>query len=132
MQKTVCETHHLRHLYGESGKPHQTGGHYKLKALRKDIIRKFVNSLSDKGLAPATVEAIFRLLHNALETAVDEGLIVKNVANRVQLPKVPKPKIEVLTIDQQTIFVEKAKETLWAVCISLTPALVCGWENCWG
>ena len=27
-------------------------GHYKLKALRQDIIQKFVNSLSDKGLAP--------------------------------------------------------------------------------
>ena len=86
-------------------------GHYKLKALRKDIIQKFVNGLTDKGLAPATVEAIFKLLHNALETAVDDGLIVKNVANRVRLPKVPKPKIEVLTADQQTIFVEKAKET---------------------
>ena len=86
-------------------------GHYRLKALRQDIIQKFVNGLSDKGLAPATVEAIFKLLHNALETAVDDGLIVKNVANRVRLPKVPKPKIEVLTTDQQTIFVEKAKET---------------------
>lgn len=54
---------------------------------------------------------IFKLLHNSLETAVDDGLIVKNVANRVRLPKVPKPKIEVLTADQQTVFVEKAKET---------------------
>lgn len=86
-------------------------GHYKLKALRQDIIQKFVNSLSDKGLAPATVEAIFKLLHNALETAVDDGLIVKNVANRVRLPKVPKPKVEAFTIDQQRVFVEQAKET---------------------
>ncbi len=86
-------------------------GHYKLKALRQDIIQKFINGLSDKGLAPATVEAIFKLLHNALETAVDDGLIVRNVANRVRLPKVPKPKIEAFTVDQQRAFEEKAKET---------------------
>ena len=86
-------------------------GHYKLKALRQDIIQKFINSLSDKGLAPATVEAIFKLLHNALETAVDDGLIVRNVANRVRLPKVSKPKIEAFTVDQQRAFEEKAKET---------------------
>ena len=86
-------------------------GHYKLKALRQDIIQKFINGLSDKGLAPATVEAIFKLLHNALETAVDDGLIVRNVANRVRLPKVPKPKIEAFTVDQQRKFEEKAKET---------------------
>ena len=87
-------------------------GHYKLKALRQDIIQKFVNSLSDKGLAPATVVAIFKLLHNALETTVDDGLIVRNVANRVRLPRIPKPKVEALTIAQQQAFVEKTKEPL--------------------
>lgn len=86
-------------------------GHYKLKALRQDIIQKFVNSLSDKGLAPSTVEDIYKLLRNALETAVDDGLIVKNVANKVKLPKVPKPKINVLTQEQQNDFVKQAKET---------------------
>ena len=85
-------------------------GHYKLKTLRLDIIQKFINSLSDKGLAPATVEAIYKLLHNALETAVDDGLIVRNPAHRVKLPKVAKPQINVLTIEQQRVFVEKAKE----------------------
>lgn len=86
-------------------------GHYKLKVLRQDIIQKFINGLPGKRLAPATVEALFKLLHNALETAVDDSLIVRNVANRVRLPKVPKPKIEAFTVDQQRAFEEKAKET---------------------
>lgn len=86
-------------------------GHYKLKALRQDIIQKFVNSLSDKGLAPSTVIDVFKLLSNALETAVDDGLIVRNVADRVKLPKNPKPKINVLTAEQQNAFVQQAKET---------------------
>lgn len=86
-------------------------GHYKLKALRQDIIQKFVNSLSDKGLAPSTVTDVYKLLHNALETAVDDGLIVKNVANRVKLPKKSKPQIKVLTQEEQNKFVEQAKHT---------------------
>lgn len=86
-------------------------GHYKLKALRQDIIQKFVNNLTDKGLAPSTVEDIYKLLRNALETAVDDGLIVRNIANKVKLPKIPKPQINVLTQEQQNAFVEEAKNT---------------------
>ena len=90
-------------------------GHYKIKALRQDIIQKFVNSLSDKGLAPSTVIDTFKLLNNALDTAVDDGLIVRNVANRVKLPKTAKPKINVLTVEQQNDFVEQAKSTYMGV-----------------
>ena len=90
-------------------------GHYKLKALRQDIIQKFVNSLSGKGLAPSTVIDIFKVLSNALETAVDDGLIVRNVANRVKLPKTTKPQITVLTQEQQNAFVEQAKVTYMGV-----------------
>ncbi len=90
-------------------------GHYKLKALRQDIIQKFVNSLSAKGLAPSTVIDVFKVLSNALETAVDDGLIVRNVANRVKLPKTTKPQITVLTQEQQNAFVEQAKVTYMGV-----------------
>lgn len=90
-------------------------GHYKIKALRQDIIQKFVNSLSDKGLAPSTAINTFKLLNNALDTAVDDGLIVRNVANRVKLPKTAKPKINVLTVEQQSDFVEQAKSTYMGV-----------------
>lgn len=86
-------------------------GHYKLKALRQDIIQKFVNSLSDKGLSPSTVEDIYKLLHNAIETAVDDGLIVRNITNKVKLPKKSKPEIKVLTQEQQDAFVEQTKNT---------------------
>lgn len=86
-------------------------GHYKLKALRQDIIQKFVNGLSEKGLSPSTVTDIYKLLRNALETAIDDGIIARNVSCRVKLPKMSKPKINVLTIEQQNAFVEQAKKT---------------------
>lgn len=86
-------------------------GHYKLKTLRQDMIQKFVNGLSEKGLSPSTVTDVYKLLHNALETAIDNGYIARNAANRVKLPKMSKPKINVLTLEQQDAFIEQAKKT---------------------
>ena len=54
---------------------------------------------------------IYKLLRNALETAIDDGIIARNVSCRVKLPKMSKPKINVLTIEQQDAFVEQAKKT---------------------
>ncbi len=86
-------------------------GHYKLKALRQDVVQKFVNSLIDKGLAPSTVIDVYKTLRNALETAIDNGMIVRNAADRVKLPKMQKPEINVLSKPQQDLFVEQAKDT---------------------
>ncbi|NCB29826.1 MAG: site-specific integrase [Clostridia bacterium] len=86
-------------------------GRYKLKSLRQNEVQKFINALSDKGLAPATVISTYKLFHGALETAQNDGLIVRNVADQVKLPKLVKAPIEVLTQEQQDLFVEKAKET---------------------
>ena len=90
-------------------------GHYKIKSLRQDIIQRFVNGLSEKGLAPSTVIDIYKLLHNALETAIDDGLIARNVANRVKLPKTSKPKINVLTAEQEIAFIEQASKTYMGI-----------------
>ena len=70
-----------------------------------------VNRLQDKGLSPSSVKDIYKLLHNALETAMDAGYIVRNPANRVKLPKIQRPQINVLTTEQQDAFVEQAKKT---------------------
>ena len=90
-------------------------GHDKIKSLRQDIIQRFVNGLSEKGLAPSTVIDIYKLLHNALETAIDDGLIARNVANRVKLPKTSKPKINVLTAEQEIAFIEQASKTYMGI-----------------
>lgn len=79
--------------------------------MRQDIIQDFIGNLTAKGLAPATVVAIYKLLHNALERVVDAGFIARNVSNRVQLPKVPQPEIKALSKEEQALFVEKATET---------------------
>ena len=86
-------------------------GACKIRLLRRDMVQRFINDLSDNGLAPATVVAIHKLLHSALELAVNDGFIAKNVAEQVKLPKLSKPHIEVLTREQQDLFVETAKNT---------------------
>ena len=86
-------------------------GHYKLKSLQQIHVQDMVNRLQDKGLSPSSVKDIYKLLHNALETAMDAGYIVRNPANRVKLPKIQRPQINVLTIEQQDAFVEQAKKT---------------------
>lgn len=112
-------------------------GHYKLKVLRQDIVQTFVNRLTDKGLSPSTVTDVYKLLRNALETAVDDGLLVRNAANRVKLPKAPKPKINAFTAEQQNAFVEQAKVTymgnmyIFDLCTGMRLGELLGlkWEN---
>ncbi len=86
-------------------------GTCKLKALRPDMVQRFINKLSDSGLSSATVEGCYKTLNEALERALNDGLIVRNVARQAKLPKLTKRDIEVFTQEEQAVFVEKAKET---------------------
>jgi integrase len=86
-------------------------GNYKLKALRPDMVQGFINAMSDDGLSPSTVIACFKTLFESLEQALVDGMIVRNVARNIKLPKLTRREIEVLTVEQQAVFVENAKDT---------------------
>jgi integrase len=63
-------------------------------------VSSWVHSLTDEGLAPATVRYAHRVLSLALTAAVRDGRLVRNVAEGVPLPRiVGKPK-RFLTHDQ--------------------------------
>ena len=62
--------------------------------------RKLPRQNCGPGLAPATVRGIHATLHHALKTAVDEGLIPFNPAEKVTPPSVPNTPKRVLTHDQ--------------------------------
>ena len=63
-------------------------------------VSSWVHSLTDEGLAPATVRYAHRVLSLALTAAVRDGRLVRNVAEGVPLPRVVgKPK-RFLTHDQ--------------------------------
>ncbi len=87
-----------------------TLGRYRLSDLRPDIIQKAVNALNDKGLAPETVRGTYNVIHDCLKQAVRNGLISRNVASDIILPKVIASEAKCLTVEEQKRFIEVAKK----------------------
>ena len=86
-------------------------GKYTLASLRNDMVQRFVNELSsDKNLKSLTIERIVGILKTALEQAVDNDLIIKNPASRIKMPLKQERSARVLTINEQKLFIEAAKE----------------------
>ena len=66
------------------------------------------------GLAPVTVRGIHTILHHALKTATEEGLIPSNPASKVVPPKMTNRSKGILNNDQLDILMEAiAKDELW-------------------
>lgn len=62
-------------------------GNFSLNSLTSEDIQCFVEQLDENGLAPATVQGIYRLLSSGLCTAFEEGLIPKNPCRRLRVAK---------------------------------------------
>jgi integrase len=84
-------------------------GLYKLKSLRNDMVQHFVNNLVDRGIRTSYIVQIVAVLKSALEQAVDNGLIMKNPAKRVEMPLKQEVKRRVLTVEEQKKLMEVAK-----------------------
>jgi len=81
-------------------------GKYKLSELNTNVLQVFFNSESDNGsargggLSPKSLQNIKRMLHKALEKAVETELISKNYSNYVDIPAVIPPEMIVLTVNE--------------------------------
>ena len=87
-------------------------GHFYLKDLRPEHLQKLYNDKvykegSDKKsrISARTVKNMHNVIHAALDQAVLNNLVIKNVSNSTVLPKCTKKQIRVLTIDEQKAFV---------------------------
>lgn len=101
-------------------------GAIKLKDLKAPQLQKFYNQLAKDGkaarqknketgkieviktgepLSAKTIKNIHGIISKALNTAVNQGMIRENVAQRVTVPKVTKVEIEPLTEEQQKAFI---------------------------
>lgn len=76
--------HHLQHLYAE-----------KLKS----------------GLSGRTVQLIHVTLHKSLKQAVKSGLLIRNVAEAVEAPRIQRKEMRVMSESDMHIFLEYAKDT---------------------
>jgi len=77
-----------------------------LRDLRPEQIQKFYNERKASGLSSRTVRYIHTILHEALEQAVKNNLIVRNVTDATTLPKQEKKEMRVLTVEEQNRFME--------------------------
>lgn len=72
----------------------------RLQDLKKSDVQKCINNAAGKH----DIQRRIRLLINEmLETAIDDGLIYKNVARKVTVPAAPKAQSRALTLDEKKV-----------------------------
>lgn len=71
-----------------------------LSSLRPSDMQALVRYLADSGLGPASVEATYRAVAAVLKAAVIDRVIPTSPAVGVRLPKVERPQVEPLEVDQ--------------------------------
>jgi len=106
-------------------------GNMKLKDLRPDIIQKFINdklsngymkkdkNKSDKKLSARSVQYIYITLHSALSQAVKNNLVIRNIADAVNLPRKEKKEITVLDIESQNKLFEAAYNHKYGIAVHI-------------
>lgn len=84
-------------------------GSVKLKNLRHDMIQSLMSKLIGEGLGMHGVHDAHLVLHNCLEQAYKNDLIVKNPAAKVTLPPIPKSNRRALNVEEQEKIVGSAR-----------------------
>ena len=85
-------------------------GGYKLKDLRNDMVQRLINSLDERGIAIDTIRKTRWAIHAAITQAIENGLLAKNVADKVTLPLRKREEARVLSVEEQDKFVAFAKK----------------------
>jgi integrase len=83
-------------------------GRLRLKDLTPVHVRTFYREKLDSGLSSATVRKMHSILRKALQQAVLDGLIPRNICNAVKPPKVERKEIAPLDREQTKALVEAA------------------------
>jgi len=86
-------------------------GDHSLTGLRQLDIQKFANSLTYKGLKPASVYGVMKVLKCAMKKALVNDLIPKDITFGVTLPKIEKPPVKALSEEQRDSFIKIAKDS---------------------
>ncbi|MCL4553244.1 MAG: site-specific integrase, partial [Candidatus Marsarchaeota archaeon] len=80
-------------------------GRVRLSRLSPEQVQKMVREKIDQGLSPKTVRHIVTTLRTALNQALKWGLVGRNVASLVTVPRIPRVQVNHLTADEvRTLF----------------------------
>lgn len=109
VRDTVRKSTHERYEYAIRPHIKPALGRIKLKDLTPAHARWFYRERLDSGLAPATVHKLHVVLHKALKAAVADGLIPRNAAAGLKLPRITREEIDPLTEEQAKLLIETVR-----------------------
>ena len=96
----IIRQHLIKHL-----------GNLPLTALRPEYLQKYYTDRLSSGLSPQTVRHHHTLIHKALQTALEWGLVSRNVADSVKPPKVQTKDMQIWNVDEIDKFLHAAQDT---------------------
>ncbi|MDF9839068.1 MULTISPECIES: site-specific integrase [unclassified Paenibacillus] len=73
----------------------------------------------EKKLSPQTINHVHKVLHDALKTAVQWGLLTRNVSELVKPPKIPKAETKVWNEEELMEFLEFTKDSRYYIIFLL-------------
>jgi integrase len=118
-ERTFCDYEDLLRRYVRPAM-----GNKKLSELRPLDIQGFYSSLQDRGLSARTVRYTHAVLSSALKQAVKWGLILRNPASLIELPKQTRKEMQALSPDAAARFLDAATKDRWGIIFMV--ALVTG------
>ena len=99
-------------------------GNIKLNALRADQIQQFYAQKLAEGATKSTVKYIHVILHKCLKQAFKWGLVSRNVAELVEVPKPAKKTFHTWTTHEVAEFLAAVKDHRWYLVYVI--AIYCG------
>ncbi len=87
-----------------------TLGNILLVELKPQHLQRLYATKLSSGLSNRTVQIIHATLHKALKNAVKTGLLIRNVVEAVDTPKIQRPEMRVMSETDLHIFLEYAKD----------------------
>ena len=96
-------------------------GHIKLASLTPQHLISMYDQLhnGEKPLSAQTTTHVHKILHDALKTAVQWGLLTKNVSDLVKPPKIPKVEMKTWTEDEVVRFLDFTKNSRYHIVFLL-------------
>ncbi len=95
--------------------------------INTSVLQNFFNNLSQNGridgkggLSAKTVRNLYNMLHKALKQAVGNQMITNNPAEYVVLPKVTKPSIKSLNMQEQQMLLNSCKGERWEIAVQIS------------
>jgi integrase len=85
-------------------------GRVRLRALKSRDVRRHYREKLDVGLSPRTVQIIHTVLRKALQQAVRDDVLPRNVCDAVTAPRQTKKEMQPLTLEQAKRLLENVRE----------------------